>query len=81
MNFEGYEARLPTAEDVIIQKLRWSRGGKRAKDISDATEVIRLQRSKLDLPYIRHWTDQHLTTELFDKLLAKAELPQQWILE
>ncbi len=70
VEFEGLSACLPTPEDVIIQKLRWSRGGKRAKDISDATQVIQLQRASLDLAYIRHWTAQHQTTEIFESLLA-----------
>ena len=75
VEFEGLSACLPTPEDVIIQKLRWSRGGKRAKDISDATQVIQLQRNHLDLAYIRHWTAQHHTLELFGMLLA-LPIPQ-----
>lgn len=73
VDFEGHPAWLPTVEDVIIQKLRWSRGGKRAKDISDASEVIWLQKANLDLAYIRHWTAQHQTAELFERLLASSE--------
>ncbi len=74
VNFEGHPTWLPTAEDVIIQKLRWSRSGKRAKDISDAADVIRLQKSKLDLAYIRHWTAQHQTADLFEGLLSNLEV-------
>lgn len=70
VDFEGHSTWLPTAEDVIIQKLRWSRGGKRPKDIADATEVVRLQKPHLDLAYIRHWTVQHQTADLFEALLA-----------
>lgn len=73
VDFEGHPTWLPMAEDVIIQKLRWSRGGKRAKDLADAMEVLRLQKPILDLAYIRHWTAQHQTTELFENLLAKAD--------
>jgi hypothetical protein len=70
--FEGYWTYLPTPEDVIVQKLRWSRGGKRAKDITDAAEVIQVQKSQLDLAYIRHWTTQHNTGDLFEKLLNES---------
>jgi hypothetical protein len=73
VDFEGHPTWLPTAEDVIIRKLRWPRGGKRAKDISDAGDVIRLQKPKLDLAYIRHWAALHHTTEIFERLLAGAE--------
>jgi hypothetical protein len=72
VDFEGRQAWLPTAEDVIIQKLRWSRGGSRKKDIADAAEVLRLQSSQLDFAYIRNWTMQHQTTEILDKLLANS---------
>lgn len=71
VTLEGQSTWLPTAEDVIIQKLRWSRGGKRRKDILDATQVIQVQGTLLDLAYIRHWTSQHQTTELFEKLLTQ----------
>lgn len=72
VEFEGHPTWLPTAEDVIIQKLRWSRGGKRTKDLADAMEVVRLQKPNLDLPYIRQWTTQHQTLDLFERLLANA---------
>jgi hypothetical protein len=72
VEFEGHSAWLPTPEDVIIQKLRWSRGGSRAKDIEDAAQVIRVQGGQLDLEYIRQWTTQHQTLGLFEKLLAAS---------
>jgi hypothetical protein len=59
-----------SATDLVIQKLRWSRSGKRTKDVSDAAEVIRLQGPKLDLAYIRHWTAVYQTAEIFERLLA-----------
>lgn len=47
---------LPTAEDVIVQKLRWAR----PKDLEDARDVIAVQQVRnLDLPYIEHWCQQH----------------------
>jgi hypothetical protein len=63
---------LPMPEDVIITKLRWSKQGKRHKDVEDVAGVIAVQREVLDLPYIRHWCDQHGTRELFDRLLEIA---------
>ena len=38
------EAVIPTAEDVVIQKLRWQR----EKDIADARLVIQIQSKQLD---------------------------------
>ena len=71
VQFQGAATWLPTPEDVIIQKLRWSRSGKRSKDISDATQVVQVQRSTLDVHYIRHWSEQHGTRELFESILAE----------
>ncbi len=61
------EAVIPTAEDVIIQKVRWQR----EKDIADARLVIQVQAAKLDWDYIRHWTEQHGTSNLLDKLKSE----------
>ena len=51
----GMEAWLPTAGDVIVQKLRWSVRAKRPKDFSDACEVIQVQAGQLDWSYIEKW--------------------------
>ena len=73
VEFEGRLATLPTAEDVVVTKLRWSRQGRRAKDVEDVRKILSLRASKLDLPYIRQWADQHGTRELFERLLAEAQ--------
>jgi hypothetical protein len=62
---------VPTAEDVIITKLRWSKQGRRQKDIQDVEDVLKVQLSRLDLPYIRQWADQHGTRDLFERLLSQ----------
>jgi len=67
---EGFIAYVPTAEDVIITKLRWSKHGRRQKDVQDVEDVLKVQAGSLDLPYIRQWTDQHGTRELFERLLT-----------
>ena len=64
---------VPTAEDVVITKLRWSKGGNRRKDAEDVENVIAVQADALDLAYIRQWTDQHGTRELFEQLLLSAQ--------
>jgi hypothetical protein len=71
LNFEGVDVWIPTPEDVVVTKLRWSKGGQRAKDIQDVDQVVALQAGKLDLTYIRHWCDQHGTRALLEQLLAR----------
>lgn len=64
---------LPTAEDVIVQKLRWSKNARRSKDRDDARDVIAVQGRSLDLPYIYYWTDRHGTRELFEEIYRSVE--------
>lgn len=68
----GRTVYLPSPEDVIITKLRWSKGGNRSKDVNDVVNVLAVQAGALDLAYIRDWTDRHGTRELFERLLAVA---------
>ena len=73
----GRDCYLPTAEDVIIQKLRWSRGAKRAKDFADVVAVLQVQGpARLDWPYIEEWCGQHGTLDLLEE--AKAEAAFAW---
>ncbi len=72
VDFEGQTAWLPSPEDVIVQKLLWSKSHHREQDIIDAAQVIRIQRRLgLDLAYIQHWTKYHGTLDLFERLLAE----------
>ncbi|MEM9481762.1 MAG: hypothetical protein AAGA58_19100 [Verrucomicrobiota bacterium] len=46
---------LPTAEDVIIQKLRWTKLGKRDKDFLDVVGILKVRGHKLAWDYIEKW--------------------------
>ena len=70
---DGREVFVPTAEDVVITKLRWSKAGNRRKDVDDVASVLAVQANALDLAYIRQWTDQHGTRELFERLWTAAQ--------
>lgn len=63
------EIQVPTAEDVVIQKLRWAR----RKDLDDIVNVLSVSGELLDWNYIRRWTDEHATTELLLQLRAEAD--------
>jgi hypothetical protein len=56
---------LPTAEDVIIQKLRWQRG----KDIDDVIGILAVNGTSLDWTYLNQWTAKHNTSELLKQLI------------
>lgn len=63
---------LPSPEDVVIAGLQWSKAGNRSTDVNDVVNVLAVQATTLDLPYIREWADRHGTRELFERLLATA---------
>ncbi len=61
---------LPTAEDVVITKLRWSKLGKRRKDVDDVGNVLAVQGDALDWPYIERWCREHGTWDLLQEIRA-----------
>ena len=65
---EDLQVWFPTAEDVIIQKLRWARN----KDFDDVVAILRVQTS-LDFDHINHWCGLHETLPLLDKARAEAD--------
>jgi len=59
---------VPTAEDVIVQKLRWARD----KDFADALDVLIVQEPQhLDMEYVRRWCKEHHSEDRLDDALAK----------
>jgi hypothetical protein len=65
----GCEICVPTAEDVIIMKLRWAKIAQRGKDSEDVRDVIAVQGDKaLDWDYIHHWCDLHETRTLLNQI-------------
>jgi len=59
---------LPTAEDFVVQKLRWGRN----KDLDDARDVLAVQGPEnLDMDYVSNWCEIHGTTTRFEAALAE----------
>ena len=61
---EGRQVWLPTAEDVIVMKLRWAR----SKDKDDVRDVMSVKRGKLDWPYIEEWCRRHGSLALMEEI-------------
>ena len=72
--FPGVSVYLPSPEDVIIQKLRWSAAAKRPKDFSDVVAVLQVQGNGLEWDYIRKWCGEHGTLGVLDKARKEARL-------
>ncbi len=64
VSLRGRQVYLPTAEDVVVQKLRWGR----SKDLDDARDVIAVQSDALDWSYIEKWCHLHGTLETLAKV-------------
>lgn len=71
----GIKTVIPTAEDVVVMKLRWLAVANRGKDRDDIRDVIAVQGdAALDWEYIHRWTDEHGTRALLDEIRASIPL-------
>jgi hypothetical protein len=68
MKAPSREASVPTAEDVVVIKVRWAFLAKRIKDVDDARNVIAVQGDCLDWDYIHSWCDRHGSRALLDEI-------------
>ncbi|QOV90679.1 nucleotidyltransferase family protein [Humisphaera borealis] len=64
VKYNGNPVFVATAEDVVITKLRWSRQGKRAKDLDDVRSVLTVSGENLDWEYIHRWCAIHKTESI-----------------
>ena len=70
---QGRDVFVPSPEDVIITKLRWSKQGARAKDIDDVRDVLSVQGDGLDWDYLLRWCAAHGTADLLERVRREAE--------
>lgn len=61
---EGRRLWFPTAEDVIVMKLRWARD----KDKDDVRSVMSVQGDDLDWKYIEEWCVRHGSLKLMNAI-------------
>jgi hypothetical protein len=52
VQLDGYEVPITTAEDLILLKLAFHR----QKDLQDVRGILWIQRGRLDLDYLKHWS-------------------------
>ena len=69
----GRKVWFASLEDMIITKLRWSQHAGREKDISDARNLIGVQRENVDWPYVEAWCDKHGTREMLERLKRESQ--------
>jgi hypothetical protein len=70
----GAEMELPVVspEDIILAKLSWFRAGGEVSDRqwSDVLGVLKVQGERLDIAYLRKWSEWLRVTDLLDQALA-----------
>lgn len=67
---------LASAEDTVLQKLRWYDLGHRVSDRQwrDVLEVLEVQGERLDQAYLRHGAEVLDVSELLQRALGEADL-------
>lgn len=70
----AFSAYVATPEDTVLAKLRWYRLGGEVSDQQwrDILGVLKLQRERLDLEYLRLWADQLEVNDLLIDALAEG---------
>lgn len=70
------EIDIASPEDIIVQKLHWYRLGDHVSERqwSDATGVLAVRGSQLDLDYMRETADELGVSDLLDRALREAGL-------
>lgn len=66
---------LASAEDTILQKLKWYKKGKIEKHLIDAAFVYQIQKKNLDQEYLRAWAEKLGVLDYF-KELGKINLEE-----
>ena len=71
---EGLEPYVCTAEDIVLQKLKWYRmtNERSDKQWTDLTGVLKVQGVWLDLRYMREWAAKLAVTDLLEQALLDS---------
>lgn len=68
----GHRVPLPTAEDLILQKLRWDRESQSDQQRRDVVAILRAQGENLDWHQLRRWADTLGLTSALDAARQRA---------
>ena len=73
----GLDLPLPTPEDTILSKLRWSRlAGGSERQMIDALRVYEVQYAHLDFAYLERWAEYLHVSDLLAELRERAAPPK-----
>jgi hypothetical protein len=66
----GADVSIATVEDVILSKLEWSALGSSQRQLDDVLGIVGVQRSALDVGYLRRWASELGILGLLERCLA-----------
>jgi len=68
MDFRGAARWVASPEDTVLAKLEWSQMSESERQFYDAVNIAKIQRSKLDIQYLKRWANELNISKLLDKL-------------
>jgi hypothetical protein len=71
----GVTTAVASVEDTILAKLEWAKAGDSDRQRRDVTAMINVQRSTLDIDYLRHWAEALDVTAELDAAIRTADDP------
>lgn len=71
IKFNNQKVRFVSPEDLILSKLTWSKDSESTRHLEDIKTIFDIQKSKLDLNYIKKWAEQQSTAEILEEILKK----------
>lgn len=69
----GRQVPIPTAEDLVLQKLRWAQETRSEQQHKDVSAILRGQQGTLDWEYLQRWADTLGVQDDLRRLKAKTE--------
>jgi hypothetical protein len=73
---EGGSVYIAAPEDTVLAKLQWHRRGGEVSErqLTDVLGVLKVQRERLDLEYLREWAARLEVSDLLERLLGEVGL-------
>lgn len=72
-NIFGHQIYFVTPEDLILSKLIWSRESMSLKQFEDIKTILKNDKAKLDMKYLKSWAEKQSTLETLNTLLNEIK--------
>lgn len=72
--FNNQKISFVSPEDLILSKLSWSKESESSRHLEDIKTILDIQKSKLDLNYIKNWAEKQSTIKILTEILKKPNV-------